>query len=224
VTVRTDSFVPAPEDLRRAFSGKSATELLFFARQCLERGGYDQVLALGAALGATFAGDPSLALTLGVARFLSGDRAAARDAVAALVAAHPSDPNALSVLAEMRARSGDPGGAVENLKQLIAAYPDYPGALSTLATLLMPGPSYRDVLRAVHAARRPRTYLEIGVAAGATLAMRIFWSCSSTTRIRPASSTRLTLATTMRPSTEIGSMYEEILVSPYRVATSCMCQ
>jgi len=171
VTVRTDSFVPAPEELRRAFTGKSSTELLFFARQCLERGGYDQVLALGAALGEAFAEDPSLALTLGVARFLAGERAAARDAVAALVAARPDDPNALSVLAEMRARSGDPSGAVENLKALVALYPDYPGALSTLATLLMPGPSYREVLRAVHAALKPRTYLEIGVAAGATLAL-----------------------------------------------------
>jgi hypothetical protein len=70
VTVRTDSFVPAPEELRRAFAGKSATELLFFARQCLERGGYDQVLALGAALGGPFVDDPSLALTLEVARLI----------------------------------------------------------------------------------------------------------------------------------------------------------
>jgi hypothetical protein len=171
VTVRTDSFLPQPEELRRAFAGKSATELLFFARQCLERGGFDQVLALGRALGARFADDPCLALTLAVARFLSGERAAAREAVTALVAARPDDPNALSVLAEMRARSGDPGGAVESLKQLVALYPDYPGALSTLATLLMPGPSYRDVLRAVHAALTPRTYLEIGVAAGATLTL-----------------------------------------------------
>ncbi|HEX5100594.1 MAG TPA: hypothetical protein VFV94_13890, partial [Polyangiaceae bacterium] len=74
MTVRTDSFVPAPEELRRAFAGKSATELLFFARQCLERGGYDQVLALGAALGATFASEPALTLTLAVARFLAGEQ------------------------------------------------------------------------------------------------------------------------------------------------------
>lgn len=163
--------MPAPEDLRRAFAGKSATDLLFFARQCLERGGYDQVLALAAALGAEFTDDPSLALTLAVARFLAGEREAARDTVTALVAARPDDQNALSVLAEMCARSGDPSGAIKSLKQLIAFYPDYPGALSTLATLLMPGPSYRDVLRATHAALTPRRYLEIGVAAGATLAL-----------------------------------------------------
>jgi len=163
--------VPAPEELRRAFAGKSATDLLFFARQCLERGGYDQVLALAAALGTEFTFDPSLALTLAVARFLAGERAAALDAVAALAATRPDDPNALSVLAEMRARSGDPRGAVASLTQLIGFYPDYPGALSTLATLLMPGPSYRDVLRAAHAALTPQRYLEIGVAAGATLAL-----------------------------------------------------
>ena len=171
MTVRTDSYVPGPEALRRAFAGKSAAELVFFARQCLERGGYDQVLALGAALGPTLSGEPSLALTLAVARFLGGERAAALGMVAELVAARPADPNALSVLAEMRARQGDPAAAIELLARLVEIYPDYPGAQATLAALLMPGPSYRDVLRALHAALRPRTYLEIGVAAGATLAL-----------------------------------------------------
>jgi len=163
--------VPGLEELRRAFAGKSTGELVFFARQCLERGGYDQVLALGAALGPTFTGDPSLALTLAVARFLAGQQSAAESEVAALVRARPDDENALSVLAEMRARSGDTPGAVEALARLIALYPDYPGAFSTLAALLMPGPSYREVLRAIHAALQPKTYLEIGVAGGATLAL-----------------------------------------------------
>jgi len=163
--------VPGPEELRRAFAGKSAAELVFFARQCLERGGYDQVLALAEALGPAFAGDPSLALTLAVARFLSGEQSAAESSVAALARSRPDDDNALSVLAEMRARSGNTRGAVEALTSLIELYPDYPGAFSTLAALLMPGPSYRDVLRAIHAALSPKTYLEIGVAGGATLAL-----------------------------------------------------
>jgi hypothetical protein len=171
VTVRTDSFVPTPEDLRRAFADKSAAELVFLTRQCLERGGYDQVLALGAALGPIFTSEPTLALTLAVARFLAGEQSAAESTVAALSAERPGDTNALSVLAEMRARAGNAPGAVEALTRLVTLFPDYPGALSTLATLLMPGPSYRDVLRALHATLAPKTYLEIGVAGGATLAL-----------------------------------------------------
>jgi len=171
VTVRTDSFVAGPEELRRAFGDKSAPELVFLARQCLERGGYDQVLALGAALGPIFTSEPTLALTLAVARFLGGEQRAAEDTVAALCAERPGDANALSVLAEMRARAGNGPGAVEALTRLVTLVPDYPGALSSLATLLMPGPSYRDVLRALHATLAPKTYLEIGVAAGATLAL-----------------------------------------------------
>jgi methyltransferase family protein len=171
VTLRTDSFVPSAAELRRAFASKSPAELVFFARQCLERGGYDQVLALAAALGARFEEEPSLALTLAVARFLAGERAGATAAVAAVVEQRPEDLNALSVLAEMRARQGDGAGAVAALARLVELYPDYPGTHATLAALLMPGPSYRDVLRAIHAALRPRTYLELGVAAGATLSL-----------------------------------------------------
>lgn len=171
VTLRTDSFVPSAEELRRAFASQSPGELVFFARQCLERGGYDQVLALGAALGPRFEEDPSLALTLAVARFLSGDRAGATALAATIVERRPDDLNALSVLAEMRARHGDRDGAVSALARLVELYPDYPGAHATLAALLMPGPSYRDVLRSLHAALAPRTYLELGVAGGATLAL-----------------------------------------------------
>jgi hypothetical protein len=54
---------------------------------------------------------------------------------------------------------------------VIDAYPDYPGAQATLASLLLPGPPYREVLKAVHRALAPRAYLEIGVEKGATLAL-----------------------------------------------------
>ncbi|HEV8547987.1 MAG TPA: class I SAM-dependent methyltransferase [Polyangiaceae bacterium] len=171
MTVRTDSFVPGPDELRRVFAGKSTTELVFFARQCLERGGHDQVLALSEAFEATFAADATLALTAAVARFVGGEREAAAVAVEELVRAHPADLNALSVLAEMRARSGDRAASVALFTRLIELFPDYPGAQPTLAALLMPGPSYREVLRALHARLAPRTYLEIGVASGATLSL-----------------------------------------------------
>jgi hypothetical protein len=168
---RTDSFVPAAEEIRRALAGTSAGELVFFLRQCLERGAFDHALAVERALPERFAEDPALALTLAVARFVGGERAEARATVEALVAARPLDLNALGVLAEMEARSGERERAARRFGELVERYPDYPGAQATLASLLMPGPSYRDVLRALHAALRPATYLELGVAGGATLAL-----------------------------------------------------
>ncbi len=169
--VRTDSFVPGPEVIRRALSESSSGELVYFMRQCLERGAFDHALAVAAAMPERFRADPALALTLGIARFLGGERDAARAGVAELVAERPDDLNALSVLAEIEARSGHGPAAIELFTRLLARYPDYPGAHATLAALLMPGPHYRDVLRAIHARLAPRTYLEIGVAAGATLAL-----------------------------------------------------
>lgn len=168
---RTDGFVPAPDEIRRAFADATSADLLFFVRQCLERGCFDHALALADALPERAAAEPALALTLAVARFLAGERAEARAAVAELSRARPSDLNALAVLAEMDARSGERAAAIATFARLVELYPDYPGAEQTLAALLMPGPSYRDVLRSIHAALRPQTYLEIGVAAGATLAL-----------------------------------------------------
>ena len=169
--VRTDSFVPGPAEIRRALSASSSGELVYFMRQCLERGGFDHALAVGEALPERFRDDPALALTLWIARFLGGEREAARAGIAAVVAERPDDLNALSVLAEMEARSGHGAAAVELFTRLLERYPDYPGAHATLAALLMPGPHYKDVLRAIHARLHPRSYLEIGVAAGATLAL-----------------------------------------------------
>jgi hypothetical protein len=85
--------------------------------------------------------------------------------------ARPDDLNVLSVVAEMRARSGDRDGAFRALMDLVGRYPDYPGAQALLASLSLPGPPYREVLRAVHRALCPRTYLEIGVETGGTLAL-----------------------------------------------------
>jgi hypothetical protein len=168
---RTDSFVPTAEEIRRALADASTGELVFFTRQCLDRGAFDHVLAVERALPQRFTEEPALELSLAVARFVGGQRSEALAAVRTLVAARPADLNALAVLAEMEARSGERDGAVRRFSALIERYPDYPGAQATLAALLMPGPPYRDVLRAIHAALRPETYLELGVAGGATLAL-----------------------------------------------------
>lgn len=169
--VRTDSFVPGPDEIRRAFADAGNADLVYFMRQCLERGAFDHALAVGAALPERFQTERALGLTLAIARFVAGERDQARADASALVAAAPADLNALSVLAEMAARSGHGQAAIELFGRLVERYPDYPGAHPALAALLMPGPHYREVLRTIHAELRPRTYLELGVAAGATLAL-----------------------------------------------------
>jgi hypothetical protein len=171
VTTRPNSFVPSGDELRRAFGDKSAADVVFFVRQCLERGGFDHAVAVGEALDASVTADPALALALAVAHFVGGDRARALASVRALVNARPDDWNARYVLAEILARTGEKRDAIATLGALVEAYPDYPGAQALLASLVMPGPPYREVLAAIHRALAPQTYLEIGVELGGTLAL-----------------------------------------------------
>ena len=171
MSVRQNSYVPAASEIRRAFAGATPGDLVFFARQCLERGAFDHALALAEALEERTSDDPALALCEAVAWFLGGDRERALARVEMLAATRPADLNALSVLGEMRARTGDGQGARRAFLELSERYPDYPGAQGALASLFMPGPPYRDVLAQIQRALSPRTYLEIGVETGATLAL-----------------------------------------------------
>ncbi len=168
---RQNSYVPPRGEIRAAFADATAGDLVFFARQCLERGGFDHALALAEAVEDRVASEPALALCEAVAWFLGGDRERALARVEILSAARPADLNALSLLGEMRARSGDGHGARRAFLELAERYPDYPGAQGALASLFMPGPPYREVLAAIHRVLSPRTYLEIGVETGATLAL-----------------------------------------------------
>lgn len=168
---RPNSYVPGADEIRQAFGSASAAELVFLLRQCLERGGFDHALAIQAALGERATSDPALVLSLAVARFVSGERAEALATVEGVARSRAGDLNVLGVLAEMRARSGDRDGAYRALMDLVGRYPDYPGAQALLASLSMPGPPYREVLRAIHRALEPRSYLEIGVETGGTLAL-----------------------------------------------------
>jgi len=165
-----DSFVAPAAEIGEAFGELGADELVFVLQQCLETGAWDHALALGAAL-AEAAPTPGIRLCRAVATFLSGDAEGALSAVDELLAGARRPLPALSVRAEMLLRLGRRDEARGCLLELVNRYPDYPRAQGLLATLYLPGPHYREVLAKMHQLLRPKTYLEIGVDTGATLAL-----------------------------------------------------
>ena len=105
--------------------------------------------------------------------FGKGDRAEALRILERLLAEHPDDVLALYYKAQFLAQSGQPREATHVLSELIGRMPDFPGALKLLGSLVFPGPPYRELLARLHEVLRPRTYLEIGVEHGTTLALAI---------------------------------------------------
>lgn len=156
------------EAIREAFADSGADDLTFVLRQCLELGAWDHALALCDAVGSEA---PGVRLCRAVALFVAGKTGDALHVVNELLAAKPQQLSALAVQGQMLARMGDSAGAQRALLAVVERYPDYPGAHGLLSTLAMPGPHYRDVLAHLHDRLRPRTYLEIGVESGATLAL-----------------------------------------------------
>lgn len=147
----------------------NAAEVVLLAQQCLQAGAWDQALAICEATGSL--AEPSVRLCHAVATFVGGDKSAALAELVEVLESHPEHLSARAVQAQMLARNGDRAGALPPLLELVERYPDYPGAHGLLASLLMPGPHYRDVLTRLHERTKPRTYLEIGVESGATLAL-----------------------------------------------------
>lgn len=123
----------------------------------------------------TCAGPGSRGLRLLEARghFGGGQREAALSVLEQLLAERPRDALALYYKAQFLAQAGRQPEAVPVLTELVASAPDFPGALLALASLVFPGPPYRDVLARLHEALRPRSYLEIGVEHGTSLALAV---------------------------------------------------
>jgi hypothetical protein len=142
--------------------------LVLLAAQALRVGSLDYA----AAICATYGGPPEPALTLthAAALFGLGEHARAITLVDGVLAQQPSHLAALFYRAQMAQHGGDGAHATELLLSVLQRFPDFPGAQGALASLRLPGPPYRDVLRRLHELVRPRSYLEIGVETGATLA------------------------------------------------------
>jgi tetratricopeptide (TPR) repeat protein len=114
-----------------------------------------------------------LALVEARARFGLGEREAALAIVEQRLAEQPSDVLALYHKAQFLSQSGQARDAVAALLRLVELVPDFPAALQSLALLSFPGPPYREFLKRVHDRLRPRSYLEIGVEHGTTLALAV---------------------------------------------------
>jgi hypothetical protein len=114
-----------------------------------------------------------LALIEARARFGLGEAQAALAVVSALLAEQPDALLPRYYEAQFLSQSGRATQAAVSLRRLIERMPDFPGALQALAQLVFPGPPYREVLGRLHAALRPRTYLEIGVEHGTSLALAV---------------------------------------------------
>lgn len=107
------------------------------------------------------------------ALFALGERDAALARLSELAARYPENGLALYYQAQFLSQAGRGAEAAGALRALVARLPNFPGALQSLASLVFTGPSYRQVLGRIHARRRPRTYLEIGVEHGTTLALAV---------------------------------------------------
>jgi tetratricopeptide (TPR) repeat protein len=70
-------------------------------------------------------------------------------------------------------RLGDIGAARRCVETALLLAPQLEAAITLLSVLTFPGPQYLDLLPAVHAHLRPRTYLEIGVFDGKSISLAL---------------------------------------------------
>lgn len=83
----------------------------------------------------------------------------------------PENPACHYQQAAAEYRLGEPEAAWRACEQALEHDPDFELCHRLMAKIALPGPSYLDILSFLHRALRPRTYLEIGVASGESLAL-----------------------------------------------------
>jgi hypothetical protein len=168
VTASTD-YLSSPDELRASLGSLGAADLVLLATHALRVGNLDYALAICDA--SSGPDQPALQLTRAAALFGSGQHVLARALVDEVLKEHPQHLAALFYGSQMAAHAGEVARATELLLAVLAQFPDFPGGHGMLAGLRFPGPSYRDVLQRLHEILQPRSYLEIGVETGATLAL-----------------------------------------------------
>jgi hypothetical protein len=167
----TSIFVPSREDLERQLRGATAGEVVLIAQQNVRVGAPWSAIAVCEAGRGLGLDDPAILLCEATARFAVGERERALGIVESMLERVPENTVALNLKAHMLIPLSGPRETIPIFQKIIGIFPDFPGAQGALSSLLLPGPSYREVLARVHAKLRPDTYLEIGVDTGATLGL-----------------------------------------------------
>ena len=147
----------------------SLADLVLLAQQCIRSGNWEQARDLCNAGVSRFGSDPAIDVILAMVELGTGNSEKAGALLEEVRDRYPNHLVASYTAAWMSIERGQSAAALQYLLEVVDRFPDYPGALGTLASMLMPGPSYRDVLAYIHRTLKPNTYLEIGVETGATL-------------------------------------------------------
>jgi len=100
-----------------------------------------------------------------------GDAEGARAVLVAALDQAPRDIDCLAALGWTCRALGDAAGAGRHARRALELRPDTNSAHLLLATLELPGAHYLELLRHIHERLRPRTYFEIGVFTGRSIAL-----------------------------------------------------
>ena len=160
--------------LNRLFSGKISMVALSAGVSAYERGDRPTARRLLAIASSAAPKDTGLHLRAANAASQAGDHRMTLDLLTNVLREEPGDLELQRRAALMQAQLGDPQGAMRRCEEAIAASGDRdPGRdiMHLLAALRMPGANSRDLLAAIHNWLRPKTYVEIGVETGSSLAL-----------------------------------------------------
>lgn len=147
------------------------TTLVAVARSALEE---NDLSAAERAVDAALSTDPVHVEALfyrGLIAYRRQDFVSALAAFRTAASRTPAHPDYLFQIAACHSMLGDVSHAEHACKIAMTAHPHDLRAYTLLAQIRLPGPSYTDVLAAIHRHLAPHTYLEIGVATGITLAL-----------------------------------------------------
>jgi hypothetical protein len=158
--------------LNRLFSGKISMVALSGGVAAYERGDQPTARRLLAIASSAAPRDAVLHEQAAAAASRAGDHRMTLDLLTNLLRSQPENNELQLRAASAQTNLGDAPGAAQRCEEAIArssAERDPSALLGLLAGLRLPGPSRAELLSAIHNWLRPRTYVEIGVAEGASL-------------------------------------------------------
>jgi hypothetical protein len=167
VTTATN-YLPSREALQAGIGSLQAADVALLAAHALHVGSNRYALALCEAH--PDAGNPTLRVIRALALCGLGQGPRGLQLIDEVLAENGRNAPALFYGAQMALQTRQNALATELLLALLERCPEFPGAHGMLAAACFPGPPYRELLQRLHEILQPRTYLEIGVETGATLA------------------------------------------------------